>query len=101
MFPADPFHLMRTAILRTTRSGRVLGADQAITIDEAVRALTIHGARQLGADDELGSLEVGKAADLVVLSADPYAIDPERLGDVRVLEVWVDGRRQPLLATGR
>lgn len=98
MFPADPFHLMRTAILRTTRGGRVLGPDQAITIDEAVRALTIHGARQLGVDGELGSLEVGKAADLVVLSPDPYAIAPERLGDVKVLETWVDGRRQAIPA---
>jgi predicted amidohydrolase YtcJ len=66
----DAFSLMKTAILRRTRSGRVLGADQAIRIEQAVRAMTINGAHQLGVSDELGSIEVGKWGDLQLLSDD-------------------------------
>jgi predicted amidohydrolase YtcJ len=96
MFPTDAFSLMKTAILRRTRSGRVLGADQAIRIEQAVRAMTIHGAHQLGVSDELGSIEVGKWGDLQLLSDDPYRVAPERLDAIEVLEVYVAGRRANL-----
>ncbi len=96
MFPADAFSLMETAVLRRTRSGRVLGADQAIDVRQAVRAMTVHGAYQLGVEGELGSIEVGKWADLQVLSDDPYRVAPEALDGIRVLEVYVAGRRQDL-----
>lgn len=96
MFPAEPFSLMRTAILRQTRSGRVLGADEQITIAQALEAMTINGAYQLGVDDRLGSLEVGKLADFQVLTANPLETEAPRLPDIRTIEVWVDGRRQGL-----
>lgn len=94
MFPADAFHLMRTAVLRKTRSGRILGADQAISIEQAIRAMTINGAYQLGAEQQLGSIEVGKWADLQVQSENPYRTPPEQLDRVKVLEVFVAGRQQ-------
>jgi len=64
MLPANAFHLMRTAVLGKARSGRVLGADQAITIEQAIRAMTIHRAHQLGVEKQIGSIEVEKWADL-------------------------------------
>lgn len=98
MFPANAFHLMRTAMLRRTRTGQVLGADQAISIEQAVQAMTIHGAWQLGMEEHLGSIEVGKWADLVVLSDDPYRVSPEQLDQLEVLEVYVAGRRRDVRA---
>lgn len=93
MFPAAPFSLMKTAILRRSRSGRVYGADQAIDARQALRAMTANGAYQLGVEPTLGSIEVGKWADLQVVSANPYVVPAERFEQIRVLEVYVHGRR--------
>lgn len=93
MFPPEPFSLMRTAMLRRTRTGRVIGADQAIDARQALRAMTINGAYQLGAEDLIGSIEVGKQADLVVLSASPYDVAPESIDTIRSTEVYLAGRR--------
>ena len=55
--------------------------------DAALAALTLAGARMLDLADRVGSLEVGKDADLVVLSGDPFAVETQ------VLETWVEGRK--------
>jgi hypothetical protein len=82
------------SVTRTTNSGTIHGANQKITLDQALRAVTINGARQLAIDDKVGSLEVGKQADLVELSMDPYAAAPLRVAtQVSVLGTWVGGRR--------
>lgn len=96
MFPAEPLSLVRTAVLRRTRSGRSIGAGEAIRIDQALRAVTLNAARQLGMESEIGSLEVGKAADLVVLDADPVAVRAEDLDEIDVIGVYVAGRRRDL-----
>jgi len=64
------------SVTRTTNSGTIHGANQKITLDQALRAVTINGARQLAIDDKVGSLEVGKQADLVELSMDPMPPPP-------------------------
>lgn len=81
-------------VTRTTISGTLHGPNQKISLDQALRAVTINGARQLFVDDRLGSLEVGKIADLVELSVDPYTVEPLRLATaVSVLGTWVGGHR--------
>lgn len=92
MFPADPFKLMRTAVTRRTRKGETVGEDQAITIDEAIKAVTINAAYQLFLEDKVGSLEKGKLADMVVLSENPKKIDPLQLDEIQVMETYRDGR---------
>jgi len=88
---------IQSTITRTTSSGTVHGANQKVTLDQALRAETINGARQLFVDDKYGSLEVGKIADLVELSADPYEVNPMTLAtDVSVLGTWVGGRKVDL-----
>ena len=56
-------------------------------------AQTIDAAWQLFADDIVGSLEVGKYADLVVLSADPRAVSPEHIADLEVRATYLAGRQ--------
>ncbi len=94
MFPAQPFSLMQTAITRTTRSGLTLNPQEAIDIQQAVRAMTINGAYQLRIEDEAGSLEPGKWADLLIVDHNPYETATEELDQIKVMGVFLHGRRQ-------
>lgn len=94
MFPAEGFSLMQTAVTRQTSTGQVLNAAQAIDVPHALRAMTINAAWQLGIEQQAGSLEVGKWADLLVVDTNPYAVSVEQLSSVRVQEVFVAGQRQ-------
>jgi predicted amidohydrolase YtcJ len=78
---------------RTTRSGRHTEGTAGVTLDEAIRAQTIDAAWQLFAENETGSLEVGKYADLVVLSADPYTVSAAELPELAVVETYLAGRQ--------
>ena len=55
----------------------VVGPDQAVSLDDAIRAVTINAARQIGQGDRLGSLEKGKEADFTILESDPYKVSPD------------------------
>lgn len=94
MFPTEGFSLMQTAVTRQTSTGQVLNAAQAIDVRQALRAMTINAAWQLGIEQQAGSLEVGKWADLVVVDKNPYAVNAEHLDDVKVLQVFVSGQQQ-------
>ncbi len=89
--PLNQLFTMHTAVNRTTRSGRVLGANERVTPLEALEAITIDGARQYGEEATKGSIEVGKLADLVILSANPLTVDPAAIQDIRVEETIKDG----------
>jgi predicted amidohydrolase YtcJ len=90
--PLGSLALVSTAVTRKcVIDGSTIGADQAVTLDEALRAVTINAARQIGLGDRIGSLEKGKEADLVILESDPYSTNPENLGDIKVSETWVAG----------
>jgi predicted amidohydrolase YtcJ len=73
---------------------KVLGPDQVISVDDAIRAITIDAAYQIFADKLVGSLEVGKRADLVVLEKNPRTTPAADIRDIKVKETWVDGRKQ-------
>ena len=90
--PTNPMLNIRTAVTRLTRAGNVLGPDQRISLDKALRAHTIDAAFQLFMDQETGSLETGKSADVVWLETDPYGSDPERLHEIGVRGTWLRGK---------
>jgi predicted amidohydrolase YtcJ len=73
---------------------KVLGPTQAVTVDDAIRAITINAAYQIFADNIVGSLEVGKQADLVVLEKNPRNTPPADIRNIKVNETWLDGKRQ-------
>lgn len=68
--------------------------EEAVSVQDAVRGYTMGSAVANFCEHDLGSITVGKLADLVVLDQDPYAIDPAKLADVAVLETWVGGERR-------
>ncbi len=70
-----------------------LGAEQALTLDEALPLYTRRPAEAMGWGDLTGTLEVGKSADMIMLSQNPYAVQPETLLQTRVLTTWFEGRK--------
>ncbi len=91
--PPDMIRLLWATTNRLTRSDRVLGKDQVLTVQEALEAVTTEAAYQHFEEDRKGSLVVGKQADLVVLSENPLAVPPAELLRVRVAETWSRGAR--------
>jgi predicted amidohydrolase YtcJ len=93
--PPGPLALISTAVTRRCIiDNSVVGPDQAISLDDAIRAVTLDAARQLGQGDRLGSLETGKEADFTILERDPYKVDPDAIADIKVSETWVAGERK-------
>ncbi len=90
--PADQLFLIWTAVNRTTRSGYVLGPDERISVEDALKASTINAAWQLFEDKDKGSIVPGKLADFVVLSDNPLEIDPIKIRDIQVLKTIKEGK---------
>ena len=89
--PPDMIRLLWSTTNRKTRSGKVLGEEQKISIYAALEAMTINAAYQHFEDDIKGTIEVGKQADLVVLSEDPLSIHPEKLLNLKVVATYSKG----------
>ncbi|MEU6569853.1 amidohydrolase [Streptomyces parvulus] len=87
-----PLSAVQFMVERASASGRRIGPAEAITVDEALHAYTVAGARACHWEDDLGSLTPGKRADLAVLGDDPRRVDPSRIGGIEVVSTWVDGR---------
>jgi len=84
--------ILASQVNRTTRSGVVLGPEQRVSTFEALRSITINAAYQYFEEDRKGSIEVGKLADLVILSANPLKTAPEELWGLEVLETIKEGK---------
>jgi predicted amidohydrolase YtcJ len=91
--PEEPLRNISVAVTRMAPSGRVLAPEERLTVEQAIRAQTIDAAWQLFADDVIGSLEVGKYADMVLLSADPRTVPPEQIADLEVRATYLAGRQ--------
>ncbi len=90
--PFEPMMALQSAVTRTDRSGHVWGAQQRITVEESLRAQTLHGAYASFEEREKGSIERGKLADLVVLGRDPLREDPSKLISIPIEKTMVGGR---------
>lgn len=89
-FP-DSMRVLDATVTRRSRSGDIIGPDQRVDVMTALKAMTIWPAWQHFEEDRKGSVEVGKLADLVILSADPTAVDPETLDTLTVAETIKEG----------
>jgi hypothetical protein len=95
MGPASPLNFMWCAVNRITPSGKVVGAEQRITVDQALRAVTIEAAYSWRQEDRIGSIAPGKIANFTVLDRDPYAVDPVTLRDIPVWGTVFEGSLFP------
>ena len=81
-----PLDTISAAMTRRTRTGAPIGAEQRLTLDEALRAHTIDAATSIGLEDRIGSLQVGKLADVTIVDGHLEATDPQRIG---ALGIWM------------
>jgi predicted amidohydrolase YtcJ len=89
--PGDPFQSMWWMTTRGTLAGYRLGPGWVINPREALRLYTRGNAVLMGAEAELGSVEPGKLADLVVLSQDILAVESEQIRETRALMTLLGG----------
>ena len=90
-----PLRCIENAVTRKMwkEPGTILAPEECISVDAALRAVTRDAAWQCHSDHEVGTLEPGKFADLVMLESDPLAVEPDSISDIQVLETWMGGRR--------
>ena len=96
--PLDEWFAMKVGVTRTAQPGAPpehagrLGPDPGLPLPTVVRAMTLDAAYTLGQDHEIGSLEVGKLADLIVLDRNVFQIPPEEIASTRVVMTMVGGK---------
>lgn len=90
--PFDPRMAIQGMVTRTGWDGKTWGANQRISLDEAIRVNTLNGAYNSHEEDSKGSITAGKLADYVVLSEDLYSIPVERIKDVKIARTVVGGK---------
>lgn len=93
--PLDSLATASYAAERATSSGQILGADERISVAEALEAVTLGAAYMLRLDHLIGSLEAGKFADFAILDRDPLSCGPAELRDIVVRGTVVGGRHFP------
>jgi predicted amidohydrolase YtcJ len=96
MGPAAPLALASFGVNRVTSSARVAGSEQRISVDDALRAVTIEAAYSWRQEVEIGSIAPGKIANFTVLEEDPYVVDPIKLKDIPIWGTVFEGALYPV-----
>jgi predicted amidohydrolase YtcJ len=90
--PFAPLMAIQGMVTRTGWNGQTWGANQKISIDEALRVSTLNGAYNSCEETVKGSITTGKLADFVVLSEDLHAVDPGKIKDIQIVRTVVGGK---------
>jgi predicted amidohydrolase YtcJ len=93
--PLGTLHKIRVAVVRDLwkEPETILAPDERVSVEAAIRAVTRNAAWACHSEQEIGSLEPGKLADLVILEDDPRTVAPTAISDIGISETWMDGRR--------
>ncbi|MHA2339914.1 MAG: amidohydrolase [Candidatus Hodarchaeales archaeon] len=90
--PLPPLMAIQGLVTRKTKSGKNFGASQKISVLEALKLYTINAAYHSFDEDKLGSIEVGKLADIVVLGKDILTEDPDKIIDIPIEMTIIEGK---------
>ena len=90
--PFEPLMGLQSMVTRKDYTGKVWGENQRVTVDEALRISTIHGAYGSFEEDVKGSITAGKLADFVILGQDPHDVDPDQILKIPVVRTVVGGK---------
>nr|WP_310523188.1 amidohydrolase [Polymorphobacter sp.] len=91
MAPIDPLLLAWIAANRVTADGKTRGVNEKVPVYDALKGITLDAAYVIHMDDQVGSLEVGKKADFVLLAQNPMKTAPAKLRDIKVLGTVFEG----------
>ena len=94
--PPQPLRAASVHMTRETRQGGVSNADEKLTREQALKAITLEAAWSLGLETEIGSIEAGKRADFTILESNPLTTTPEDWPDIEVWGVMLDGDIRPV-----
>lgn len=89
--PGPPLLGMQSAVERTSSAGRLVGPDERVTAEQALRAYTVEAAWAAGEEDRRGRVVPGALADLALLDDDPVTVDGRRIGSLAVQATFVGG----------
>lgn len=89
--PFAPLMGIQGMVTRTGWDGTTWGANQRVSVDEAIRINTLNGAYASGEERVKGSVSAGKLADFVVLADDPHTVKPDRIKDIQIVRTVVGG----------
>jgi predicted amidohydrolase YtcJ len=90
----NPFEAIQVAVTRQdpdSGKGPALAVQHKVTVQQILEAYTINGARASFVENDLGSITVGKLADLIVIDRDPFTVEPHQLAKIKVLETRIEG----------
>lgn len=90
--PYEPMMAIQSMVTRKDQRGRVWGPNQRISVTEAMRICTVHGAYASFEEDLKGSLVPGKLADFVILEKDPHDVDPEDIINIGIVRTVLGGK---------
>ena len=90
--PYEPMMALQSMVTRKDVRGRVWGPSQRISVTEALRICTVHGAYASFEENIKGSLQAGKLADIVILGDDPHDVDPDGIVDISIVRTFLGGR---------
>lgn len=95
MAPGKPMFLVWSAVNRSTLNNNIVGPDQRISAEQALRAVTIEAAYSMRLEKDFGSLEAGKFANITVLDENPLTVDPMTIKDIGIWGTIHEGRVLP------
>lgn len=89
----SPLLLIQVGVTREMANGKVLNPEEKISVDDAIKAMTLWPAWQSFREKELGSIEVGKIADFVILDKNPKKVEPNTIGSIQVVNTYLSGKK--------
>jgi predicted amidohydrolase YtcJ len=97
MAPQQPLMWVWGAVNRFNLDGAVMAPEERVTVDQALRAITVDAAYVLHMENEIGSIRAGKLADFTVLEQDPTTVPPEQIKDIKVWGTVFEGQVFPVV----
>ena len=93
--PPEPLKEVWMVVNRQGLSGKVHAPEECVSVEQALRMITIDAAYTIGEDDKIGSISPGKFADFTILESDPRSVPKEKIKDIVVWGTVVGGKRYP------